>query len=141
MSDRSKRFKILISDNQQRKRPRPDEFPQALPPRSPDRQAVQIPPAAAGFGGYPATSREYAYYGAPVKRTRTSIDYGRQSLYPETDARMARPMETYAQPAAMYGQPNAYQNPAMQYSTGQVVPDYGVRVSPQKRWAEWQSLS
>ncbi|KAJ5655953.1 Velvet factor [Penicillium longicatenatum] len=110
---------------QRRKRPRPDDFPQALPPRSPDRQAVQIPPAA-GFAGYPATSREYAYYGAPVKRTRTSIDYGRQSLYPDTDARMARPMETYAQPAAMYGQPNAYQTPTMQYSTGQVVPDYGM---------------
>ncbi|KAJ5637719.1 Velvet factor [Penicillium lividum] len=108
-----------------RKRVRQDpEYPQAIPPRSPDRQSVQIPPTA-GFAGYPTSSRDYAYYGAPVKRTRTSIDYGRQSLYPDTDGRMARPMETYAQPT-MYGQPNAYQTPGMQYSTGQVVPDYGM---------------
>jgi len=97
-----------------------------MPPRSPDRQSVQIPPAA-GFAGYPATSRDYTYYGAPpVKRHRTSIDYGRQSIY-DADGRMARPMDAYGQPA-MYSQPSTYQNP-MQYSTGQVVPDYGVRSS------------
>lgn len=106
--------------------PRPEEYPQAMPPRSPDRQAVQIPPAA-GFTGYPATTRDYTYYGAPVKRHRTSIDYGRQSLY-DAEGRMARPMEAYGQPTPMYGQPGAYQPAAMQpYSTGQVVPDYGVR--------------
>ncbi|KAJ5585558.1 Velvet factor [Penicillium hispanicum] len=110
-----------------RQAPRPDEFPpQALPPRSPERQPVQIPPAA-GFGGYAAAGRDYSYYGAPppVKRHRTSIDYGRQSIY-DADNRMARPMDTYAQPTAMYaGQPGTYQTPAMQpYSTSSMVPDY-----------------
>ncbi|KAJ5160857.1 Spore development regulator vosA, partial [Penicillium canariense] len=112
-----------------RSAPRPDEFPQAIPPRSPDRQPVQIPPAATGYTGYPAAaaSRDYQYYGAPVKRHRTSIDYGRQNIY-DTDSRMAaRPMDPYGQSTTMYGQPSAYQNPAMQqYSTGQVVPDYGM---------------
>ncbi|KAJ5662777.1 Velvet factor [Penicillium macrosclerotiorum] len=110
------------------KRPHRDDFPPAMPPRSPDRQSVQIPPAAAaGFGGYPAPSRDYTYYGAPVKRHRTSIDYGRQNIY-DTESRMARPMDTYGQPTAMYAsQPGAYQTPGMQpYSTGQVVPDYGM---------------
>lgn len=99
-----------------------------MPPRSPDRQSVQIPPAA-GFTGYPAAAtRDYTYYGAPpVKRHRTSIDYGRQSMY-DADGRMARPMDTYGQPATMYSQAGAYQTP-MQYSAGQVVPDYGVRSS------------
>ncbi|KAJ5101668.1 Velvet factor [Penicillium alfredii] len=105
--------------------PRPDDF-QAIPPRSPDRQSVQIPPTA-NFGAYPATSRDYTYYGAPVKRHRTSIDYGRQSLY-DADGRIARPMDTYSQTSPLYaGQPTAYQAPTMQtYSTGQVVPDYGM---------------
>lgn len=105
--------------------PRPEEYPQAMLPRSPDRQPpVQIPPAAS-YGGYPAASRDYTYYGAPVKRHRTSVDYGRQNIY-DTDGRMARPMDTYGQPTTMYGQP--YQTPTMQsYPTGQVVPDYGVR--------------
>ena len=119
----------MIADKQRRKRPapRPEEFPQALPPRSPDRASVQIPPAAAaGFGAYPATTRDYTYYGAPVKRHRTSIDYGRQSIY-DADSRMARPMDTYGQPTTMYGQPGAYQTPALQpYQTSPVVPDYGV---------------
>ncbi|KAJ5172408.1 Velvet factor [Penicillium capsulatum] len=102
---------------------RADELPQAMPPRSPDRSFAQIPPAA-GFAGYPATNRDYTYYGAPVKRHRTSIDYGRQSIY-DADSRMARPMDTYGQPTAMYGQPSAYQTPAIQpYQAGQVVPDY-----------------
>ncbi|KAJ5123698.1 hypothetical protein N7448_009795 [Penicillium atrosanguineum] len=107
-----------------RSAPRPDEFPQAMPPRSPDRQSVQIPPAT-GFTGYPTQARDYTYYGAPpVKRHRTSIDYGRQSIY-DAEGRMARPMDSYGQPATMYSQPGAYQAP-MQYSTGQVVPDYGM---------------
>lgn len=55
-------------------------------------------------------------------------------MYPDPD-RMARPMDTYGQP--MYGQPNAYQTPAMQYSTGQVVPDYGVRtLPPEMLWSQ-----
>ena len=123
----------LTATYRKRSAPRPDEFPQAIPPRSPDRQSVQIPPAATGFTGYPATattSRDYSqYYGAPpVKRHRTSIDYGRQPIY-EQDSRMAaRPMDPYSQPAPMYGQQPAYQTPAMQsYPTSQVVPDYGVR--------------
>jgi len=118
-----------------RSAPRPDEFPQAIPPRSPDRQSVQIPPAATGFTGYPAaatTSRDYnQYYGAPpVKRHRTSIDYGRQPIY-EQDSRMAaRPMDPYSQPTPMYSQQPAYQTPTMQpYPTSQVVPDYGMPYS------------
>ncbi|KAJ5224027.1 Velvet factor [Penicillium chermesinum] len=103
----------------------PPDYSHGLPPRSPDRQPVQIPPASAGFR-YPASTQDYGYaaYGAPTKRHRTSIDYGRQSMYPDPE-RMARPMDTYGQP--IYQQhPNAYQTPAMQYSTGQVVPDYGM---------------
>lgn len=116
---------VLAADDSS-KRPRADEFPQAMPPRSPDRQSIQIPPAT-GFPGYPGgTARDYAYYGAPIKRHRTSIDYGRQGIY-DAEGRMARPMEAYGQPTAMYGQPGTYQAPAMQpYSTGQVMPDYGV---------------
>ncbi|KAJ6095918.1 hypothetical protein N7486_006664 [Penicillium sp. IBT 16267x] len=62
--------KLHISKNPRTmmKLPRQAELPQVLPPRSPDRQVVQIPPLA-GFGGYSATSREYAYYEAPVKVT------------------------------------------------------------------------
>lgn len=88
---------------------------------------MQIPPATA-FPGYPGgTARDYPYYGAQVKRHRTSsIDYGRPGIY---DA--PRPMEAYGgQPTAMYGQPGPYQTPAaMQpYPTGQVMPDYSVRL-------------
>ncbi|OOQ90551.1 developmental regulator VosA [Penicillium brasilianum] len=114
-----------------RSAPRPDEFPQAIPPRSPDRQPVQIPPAATGFTGYPApaTSRDYSqYYGAPpVKRHRTSMDYGRQSIYDQDSRMAARPMDPYSQPTTMYSQQTAYQTPGMQpYQTSQVVPDYGM---------------
>ncbi|KAJ5701922.1 Velvet factor, partial [Penicillium malachiteum] len=125
-ADQGVKLRIRKEPRTMMKRPRPDEFPQAMPPRSPERQSVQIPPAT-GYSGYPATNRDYAYYGAPVKRQRASIDYGRQNLYPDPgDGRMARPMDTYGQQTAMYGQPSAYQNPAMGYSTGQVVPDYGM---------------
>ncbi|KAJ5489715.1 Spore development regulator vosA [Penicillium diatomitis] len=114
-----------------RSAPRPDEFPQTAAPRSPERQPVQMTPAVSGFAAYPvsATSRDYSqYYGAPpVKRHRTSIDYGRQNIY-EQDPRMAaRPIDPYSQPTPMYNQQAAYQQPAMQsYQTSQVVPDYGM---------------
>lgn len=116
--------------NSRRKRStRPDEFHQPVPTRSPERQSVQIPPSSS-YGGYPPAARDYGYYGQqpPVKRHRTSIDYGRQQGLYDVDGRMARQMDPYGQPtAAMYaGQPAAYQTPAaMQtYNTGQVVPDY-----------------
>ncbi|EPS31735.1 Spore development regulator vosA [Penicillium oxalicum] len=114
-----------------RSAPRPDEFPQPAPPRSPERQPVQMTPAVSGYAGYPvsATSRDYSqYYGAPpVKRHRTSIDYGRQNIY-EQDPRMAaRPMDPYSQPTTMYNQQATYQTPGMQpYQASQVVPDYGM---------------
>lgn len=124
---------MLTDPHRKRSAPRPDEFPQAIPPRSPDRQPVQIPPAATGFTGYPTaatTSRDYnQYYGAPpVKRHRTSMDYGRQSIYDQDSRMAARPMDPYSQPTTMYSQQPAYQTPGMQpYQTSQVVPDYGVR--------------
>ncbi|KAJ5102576.1 Velvet factor [Penicillium argentinense] len=93
-----------------RSAPRPDEFPQAIPPRSPDRHSE---------------SRLYLLP-APVKRHRTSMDYGRQSIY-DADGRMARPMDPYTQPANIYaGQPAPYQTPMQSYPTSQVVPDYGM---------------
>lgn len=88
---------------------------------------MQIPPSSS-YGGYPPTARDYSYYQPPVKRHRTSIDYGRQPGIYDVDSRMARQMDPYTQPpAAMYaGQPANYQTPAaMQtYSTGQVMPDF-----------------
>ncbi|ODM23229.1 hypothetical protein SI65_00818 [Aspergillus cristatus] len=81
--------------------PRPEEYPQPLPPRSPDRSSMSIPGTA--FAGYP--SRDYAYMQpGPAKRQRTSsIDYG-----------------TYPQAATMYpNQPGAYQTPILQgYNPG-----------------------
>ncbi|KAJ5414262.1 hypothetical protein N7509_000889 [Penicillium cosmopolitanum] len=111
-----------------RSAPRPDEFPQALPPRSPERQSVQGIPPATSFSGYPTAARsDYGYYQQPpVKRHRTSIDYGRQSIY--DDNRMARQMDAYGQPAPIYpSQPGSYQTPTMGgYSGSQVMPDYGM---------------
>lgn len=111
-----------------RSAPRPDEFPQALPPRSPERQSVQGIPPATSFSGYPTAARsDYGYYQQPpVKRHRTSIDYGRQSIY--DDNRMARQMDAYGQPQPIYpSQPGSYQTPTMGgYSGSQVMPDYGM---------------
>ncbi|KAB8204709.1 velvet factor-domain-containing protein [Aspergillus parasiticus] len=106
--------------------PRPEDYPQPIPPRSPDRSSIQMPGNT--FGGYPAAaaaaSRDYGYYAGPVKRQRTSIDFGNRGMY--DDGRM-RQMEAYPQTAAMYAnQPGAYPTPIMQgYPTGHTgVPDY-----------------
>ncbi|RWQ93398.1 velvet factor-domain-containing protein [Paecilomyces variotii] len=107
--------------------PRPEEYPQPLPPRSPDRSAMQMP---GQFAGYPAAGRDYSsYYGGPVKRQRTSIDLGSRGIY-DNDGRFARQMDAYPQAAGLYSnQPGTYQTPMMQgYPTGQTaVPDYAVR--------------
>ncbi|THC88794.1 hypothetical protein EYZ11_011761 [Aspergillus tanneri] len=108
--------------------PRPEDFPQPLPPRSPDRTAIQMP--ANAFGGYPNAGRDYGYYGGPVKRQRTSVDFGSRGMY-DADGRM-RQMEAYPQATTMYSnQPGAYGTPMMQYPTGHTgVPDYAVRQPP-----------
>lgn len=80
------------------------------------------------FASYPTAGRDYSYYGsAPVKRQRTSIDYGNRSMY-DADGRM-RQMEAYPQATAMYSnQPGSYGAPMMPYSAGHTgVPDYAVR--------------
>ncbi|KAE8348475.1 velvet factor-domain-containing protein [Aspergillus coremiiformis] len=110
--------------------PRPEDYPQPVPPRSPDRSSIQI--SGNAFGGYPAAaaaaaSRDYGYYTGPVKRQRTSIDFGNRGMY-DADGRM-RQMEAYPQTAAMYAnQPGAYPTPIMQgYPTGHAgVPDYAM---------------
>ncbi|KAL4891930.1 velvet factor-domain-containing protein [Aspergillus ambiguus] len=106
--------------------PRPEDYPQPLPPRSPERSSMQMPGNA--FGGYAATGRDYAYYGGgPVKRQRTSIDFGNRGMY-DADGRM-RQIEAYPQAAAMYSnQPGAYPTPIMPgYPTGHAgVPDYSL---------------
>jgi len=97
-----------------------------MPTRSPDRQSVQGIPPVTGFQGYPtaAARADYGYY-QPVKRHRTSIDYGRQSIY--DDGRMARQIDPYGQPAPMYpSQPASYQPQPMAGYSGSVMPDYGV---------------
>ncbi|GAB1192281.1 hypothetical protein APSETT444_001470 [Aspergillus pseudonomiae] len=93
-----------------------------------DRSSIQMPGNT--FGGYPtaaaAASRDYGYYAGPVKRQRTSIDFGNRGMY--DDGRM-RQMEAYPQTAAMYAnQPGAYPTPIMQgYPTGHTgVPDYAM---------------
>ncbi|KAL3491374.1 velvet factor-domain-containing protein [Aspergillus germanicus] len=105
-----------------RQAPRPEEFPQALP-RSPERSSMQIP--ASNYPTYQAPNRDYAYYG-PVKRQRTSVDFGTRNVY-EPEGRM-RQIEAYPQTAAMYGQPGSYPTPMMPgYPTGHTgVPDYAM---------------
>lgn len=86
---------------------------------------MQMPGNA--FSGYPATSRDYTYYGTPVKRQRTSVDYGNRGMY-DAEGRI-RQVDAYPQTATMYSnQPGTYQNPMMQgYPTGHAgVPDYAV---------------
>lgn len=102
--------------------PRPEDFPQPLPPRSPERSSVQMP-----FGGYPTASRDYTYYGAPVKRQRTSMDFGNRGIY-DADGRI-RQMDTYPPAATMLSNPpGPYQTPMMPGYTGPTgVPDYTVR--------------
>ncbi|KAL5343760.1 velvet factor-domain-containing protein [Aspergillus crustosus] len=108
-----------------RSAPRPEEFPQALPPRSPERSSIQIPGSNYPASAYQPTNRDYGYY-APVKRQRTSVDFGTRGIY-DADGRM-RQMEAYPQPAAMYGQPGGYPNPMMPgYPSGHAgVPDYAM---------------
>ncbi|KAE8146004.1 velvet factor-domain-containing protein [Aspergillus avenaceus] len=123
--------------------PRPEDYPQPVPPRSPDRSSIQMP--ANAFGTYPTAGRDYSYFGGPVKRQRTSVDFGNRAMY-DTDGRM-RQMEAYPQTAAMYAnQPGAYPTPIMQgYPTGHPgVPDYAVRrtftsVSPEMTYGIPQS--
>jgi hypothetical protein len=123
-ADQGVKLRIRKEPRTMMKRTRPEDFPPAVPARSPERQTVQIPPAT-GYGGYPPTSRDYSYYGGQpsVKRHRTSIDYGRQQGIYDPDSRMP-----YSQPAtAIYaGQPGAYQPPMQSYATGQVMPDYSM---------------
>lgn len=82
--------------------PRPEDFPQTLPPQVPDRTSLQVPGQM--LGGYPTTtatpSRDFTYFGGPVKRARTSMDYGTRNIY-DIDGRMVRQMDAYSQ-AAMY---------------------------------------
>ncbi|KAL2005768.1 hypothetical protein VTN00DRAFT_10261 [Thermoascus crustaceus] len=107
--------------------PRPEDYPQPLPPRSPDRSSMQMQNPA--FGGYPAANRDYgSYYPGPVKRQRTSVDLGSRGVY-DGDDRFARQMNAYPQTTNIYSnQPGAYQNPIMGgYTTGQAgVPDYAI---------------
>ncbi|KAL2835196.1 velvet factor-domain-containing protein [Aspergillus cavernicola] len=106
-----------------RSAPRPEEFPQSLPPRSPERSSMQIP--ASNYPTYQASGREYAFYN-PVKRQRTSVDFGSRGMY-DTEGRM-RQMEAYPQAAAMYGQQAGYPTTMLPgYPTGHTgVPDYAM---------------
>ena len=111
--------------------PRPEDFPQPLPPRSPDRSSLQM--SGSVFGGYPAANRDYTYYGGPVKRSRTSMDYGTRSIY-DVDGRMVRQMDTYSTASGMYPS-QTYQTPLLQGYAATTprpagVPDYSVRQPP-----------
>ncbi|KAL4919997.1 velvet factor-domain-containing protein [Aspergillus aurantiobrunneus] len=108
-----------------RSAPRPDEFPQGLPPRSPaERSSMQIPGSSYPAPTYQPTNRDYAYY-APIKRQRTSVDFGTRGMY-DADGRM-RQMEAYPQTAALYGQSGAYPTPMMGYPSAHPgVPDYAM---------------
>lgn len=75
---------------------------------------------------YQPASREYPGYYAPVKRQRTSVDFGSRPMY-DPDGRM-RQMEAYPQPTPFYGQSGGYPAPMMGYPSGHPgVPDYTVR--------------
>ncbi|BDD58329.1 hypothetical protein MPDQ_000415 [Monascus purpureus] len=122
--------------------PRPEDFPQPLPPRSPDRTSLQMPGSV--FGGYPATGRDYTYYGGPVKRSRTSMDYGARNLY-DVDGRMVRQMDAYSQATALYPS-QTYQTPLLQgYATTTPrptgVPDYTIRQPPPTTTATAQTYA
>ncbi|KAL4803626.1 velvet factor-domain-containing protein [Aspergillus unguis] len=108
-----------------RSAPRPEDFPQPIPPRSPvERASMQIPGSGYPAAAYPPTGRDYPGYYAPVKRQRTSVDFGRQ-MY-DAEGRM-RQMETYPQTAALYGQSGGYPAPMMSYPSGHTgVPDYAM---------------
>ncbi|KAL4932747.1 protein vosA [Aspergillus undulatus] len=107
-----------------RSAPRPEEFPQGIPPRSPpERASMQIPGTSYPAPAYQPTSRDYQYY-APVKRQRTSVDFGSRGMY-DADGRGMRQMEAYPQTAALYGQSGGYPNAMMGYPSGHTgVPDY-----------------
>ncbi|PKX92685.1 protein vosA [Aspergillus novofumigatus IBT 16806] len=119
--------------------PRPEEYPQQPLPRSPDRSSMQM--SGNAFTGYPAAGRDYAYYGTPVKRQRTSVDYGNRGIY-DTEGRM-RQVDAYPQTTAMYpNQPGTYQTPMMQgYPAGHAgVPDYAMSygIPPSAQVAQMQ---
>ncbi|KAJ5349604.1 Velvet factor [Penicillium brevicompactum] len=89
-----------------RSAPRPEDFPPAVPARSPERQIVQIPPRLATE----AIRR-------PHEITRTTA---RRPL-------SATVLQLTSPTTAMYaGQPGAYQPPMHPYTTGQVIPDYSM---------------
>ncbi|KAF4219771.1 hypothetical protein CNMCM6457_002809 [Aspergillus fumigatiaffinis] len=119
--------------------PRPEEYPQQPLPRSPDRSSMQM--SGNAFTGYPAAGRDYAYYGTPVKRQRTSVDYGNRGIY-DAEGRM-RQVDAYPQTTAMYpNQPGTYQTPMMQgYPAGHAgVPDYAMSygIPPSAQVAQMQ---
>ncbi|GIJ81968.1 hypothetical protein Asppvi_000471 [Aspergillus pseudoviridinutans] len=119
--------------------PRPEEYPQQQLPRSPDRSSIQM--SGNAFTGYPAAGRDYAYYGTPVKRQRTSVDYGNRGIY-DAEGRM-RQVDAYPQTTAMYpNQPGTYQTPMMQgYPAGHAgVPDYAISygIPPSAQVAQMQ---
>ncbi|RDW81112.1 protein vosA [Aspergillus mulundensis] len=115
-----------------RSAPRPEDYAQSIPPRSPERASMQIPGSGYPAPPYQSASRDYGGYYAPVKRQRTSVDYGTRGMY-DADGRM-RQMEAYPQTAAMYGQSGGYPAPMMGYPSGHAgVPDYAVR-QPQNYW-------
>lgn len=148
----------ILTDSGNRKRPvpRPEDYPQPLPPRSPDRTSMQMPGTApipgsaqipgtaqipgstqilgstqipgSAFPSYPTASRDYYYPGGtPVKRQRTSVDFNNRGIV-DADGRL-RQMDTYPQTAATTMYPNQYQAPIIPgYPTGlPTVPDYSVR--------------
>ncbi|KAL4909041.1 hypothetical protein BDW74DRAFT_76639 [Aspergillus multicolor] len=108
-----------------RSAPRPEDYPQSIPPRSPERASMQMPGSGYPVPPYQPASRDYGAYYAPVKRQRTSVDYGARGMY-DADGRM-RQMEAYPQTATMYSQSGGYPAPMMGYPSGHAgVPDYAM---------------